>query len=434
MRDLALMLLLFGGIPLGLVYPLVAAGIYIAISVGSIHTLAYNFVAWFPWAIVYSSVMFLGLLFNPKYNLLVGVRRYLPFIPLLIIFSISTLVHHEQEWSVERYTTYIKSHLALMLLLAAIRNRTDLLWLLFAYVAGIAVHALNGSLILFTHFTSKGIEGPRSSFITDNNHFAAALIMCLPVLAYFALTQRNKRLRLMAFGTFCACLLVAMGTWSRGGIVTLFALAVMTLFIMKAHRLKILLMVVPLGLAIFFAMPDGFHKRMDTIDTYEQDGSAMGRISAWETAQSLASSEPFGGGFDHYRDRDRWKRFAPEGSIPRAAHSIYFQLLGDHGYLGLIVFLLLIVLTLLAALRSTKHAPPSEKGFDLGRALGMSLLALLSGGAFLSLAYWEALYMLIAFVFVTAELSRNSSRSVRIDPPGHYVYATIGGHPLKSRV
>jgi probable O-glycosylation ligase (exosortase A-associated) len=243
--------------------------------------------------------------------------------------------------------------------------------------------------------------------------------MCLPVLAYFALTQRNKKVRLMAFGTFCACLLVAMGTWSRGGIVTLAVLAVMTLFMMKSHRLKILVLAVPLGLAIFFSMPDGFHKRMDTIDTYEQDGSAMGRISAWETARSLASSEPFGGGFDHYRDRDRWNRFAPEGSIPRAAHSIYFQLLGDHGYPGLIVFLLLIVFTLRAALRSTKNAPPSEKGFDLGRALGMSLLALLTGGMFLSLAYWEALYMLIAFIFATSEFSVKSTEYAKAHPLEH---------------
>ena len=142
---------------------------------------------------------------------------------------------------------------------------------------------------------------------------------------------------------------------------------------------------------------------MDTIDEYSEDASARGRIDAWKTAVSLASSEPFGGGFDHYGNRERWYRYGPEGSIPRAAHSIYFQVLGDHGFPGLLAYAWLLIAAFFAARRCTRAAPPGERGFDLTRAMILSVASILVGGAFLSLAYWEALFFMIGLLLCLSE-------------------------------
>ena len=87
--------------------------------------------------------------------------------------------------------------------------------------------------------------------------------------------------------------------------------------------------------AIMF-MPDVWETRMSTIETYEEDGSAMGRINAWTMAYNLANARPIvGGGFEIYTRR-MFQQYAPDPEDVHSAHSIYFQMLGEHGYVGLV--------------------------------------------------------------------------------------------------
>jgi len=45
------------------------------------------------------------------------------------------------------------------------------------------------------------------------------------------------------------------------------------------------------ALVVVQFMPESWYQRMATLQTYEQDGSAMGRINAWYMAFNLASNE-----------------------------------------------------------------------------------------------------------------------------------------------
>ena len=63
----------------------------------------------------------------------------------------------------------------------------------------------------------------------------------------------------------------------------------------------------------------------------------MGRINAWTMALNLAKDNFFGGGFSIYESAV-FARYAPDPEA-RAAHSIYFQVLGEHGFVGLFLFL-----------------------------------------------------------------------------------------------
>jgi len=74
-------------------------------------------------------------------------------------------------------------------------------------------------------------------------------------------------------------------------------------------------------------MPDAWMQRMGTIKTYEQDGSAMGRINAWHFAFNLALDRPIvGGGFETFQP-DLFLKYAPEPENYHDSHSIYFE---DH--------------------------------------------------------------------------------------------------------
>ncbi|MBM3395640.1 MAG: putative O-glycosylation ligase, exosortase A system-associated [Betaproteobacteria bacterium] len=160
------------------------------------------------------------------------------------------------------------------------------------------------------------------------------------------------------------------------------------------------------GLLIF--MPDSWHDRMDTIKTYEQDGSAMGRINAWTMAFNLASDRWIGGGF-RVDTHAEFEKYAPDPTNPLAAHSIYFQVLGEHGFFGLFLFLAIWGLTWLAASDIRKRAPALEDCAWMVPLAGMiqvSLVGYLVGGAFLSLAYFDVAFNMAVIIVLARELLR----------------------------
>jgi probable O-glycosylation ligase (exosortase A-associated) len=195
------------------------------------------------------------------------------------------------------------------------------------------------------------------------------------------------------------CALSALGAQSRSALLAIAAMALM-LWWRGRNRLLggIFMAVMAISLVVF--MPDSWSSRMSTIQDYEQDSSAMGRINAWWTAWNLAFHYPLGVGFDAARP-EVFARFAPDPVDIHAAHSIYFQVLGNHGFVGLFIFLLLwlIVWRTATKLRAQAAAHPQARWCsDLASMCQVSLLGYFVGGAFLSLAYFDLPYNIMVLV------------------------------------
>jgi len=167
-------------------------------------------------------------------------------------------------------------------------------------------------------------------------------------------------------------------------------------------------------------MPDKWRDRMQTIETYRNDSSAMARINAWETAFHVARDRPFGAGFELASPRV-FARYAPDPSVPRAAHSIYFQMLGEHGFPGLALFLLLWLLVWLDAswiIRRARSRNELRWASDLARMIQVSLVGYFVGGAFLSLAYYDVPYnLLVAVVLTRLLLERDTAPRLQLAAP-----------------
>jgi probable O-glycosylation ligase (exosortase A-associated) len=143
---------------------------------------------------------------------------------------------------------------------------------------------------------------------------------------------------------------------------------------------------------------------MSTITEYQQDASAMGRFNAWSMAWNLALDRVTGGGFYVFTQElfDRYSMFPDDGV--RAAHSIYFQVLGEHGFVGLGLFLLAWVLAWRTADWLRANAAKNEStawAAGLAAMVQVSYAGYFVGGAFLSLAYFDLPYLL-AVVLVAA--------------------------------
>jgi hypothetical protein len=161
-------------------------------------------------------------------------------------------------------------------------------------------------------------------------------------------------------------------------------------------------------------MPQKYIARLDTIHDYKQNKSAMGRIYSWEFATHYALSHPlFGGGFSMWASDRAWNTYGPPGADHRAIHSIFFEVLGEQGFVGLGLFLGLIWAGWRQLARVKKIAKTSADRYWMGDLAGMmqvSLVGFLAAGAFLPMPYFDLFYQLLALAVVLGHLATKSLR------------------------
>ena len=143
-------------------------------------------------------------------------------------------------------------------------------------------------------------------------------------------------------------------------------------------------------------MPAEWFERMNTIKTYEEDASATNRIDAWQKGIEIANLRITGGGYEYLPN-----------SNGVDAHSIYFEVLSEHGYPGLVLFLALGVMTWMKAGKVRRLAGKINGlawARDLGAMIQVSLAGYACSGAFLGLAYFDFLYGIVVLVVVLHEI------------------------------
>lgn len=242
------------------------------------------------------------------------------------------------------------------------------------------------------------------------------MVAVLPIVLYLYKQAEHRIVRLALIGSSVLVIASIMGTNSRGGLLGIVAVGGYALM-RTEKKLKYVLALVPLVVAAVVFAPDKWSNRMDTIATANQDESFMTRVVAWKQSTSIALDHPlFGGGFNAVQDNAVWAEysgvfdrldFVPTPPVnpfnARAAHSIYFQVLGDLGFVGLVIFIAILVSSwrnASAVIRSARDRPEWRWARDLATSLQYSLVAYIVAGAGLGMAYFEYIYMIFALLVV----------------------------------
>ena len=436
MRDLVITLIVFGSLPFILKRPYIGVLMWVWISVMNPHRLGWGFAYSFPFAAVIAGATLIGLVLTKD-------PKKLPMTPVivtLIAFTAWTVVTTVFSlWPDKSSVMLLRVSKIMLMTLATvmlIKEKKQVHLLIWALVGSLGYYGVKGGI--FTVLSGGGsiVWGPSGSYIEGNNEVALAFITIIPMMFYLYLVSQHKWVRRGLVAAMMLCGFAALGSYSRGALV---GIAAMLVFLWLRSPKKVimgLVMVTLIPVAIAF-MPDKWSERMETINTYKEDSSAMGRINAWHMAFNMAVDRPLvGGGFEIYNG-ESFARYAPNPTDVHAAHSIYFQALGEHGFMGLGLYLLLAFLTWRKGswiIRNTAKRDDLKWAASLANMIQVSLLGFAVGGAFLSLLYYDVPYYLMAIMVITGTIVE---RALKDDAPaiirGKSLAANAPLQPLKNQ-
>lgn len=300
---------------------------------------------------------------------------------------------------------------------------------LIVLVAGLGFHGIVDGLKVIASGGAHTVKGISNSTLSDNNLFALGMVMLLPLCLYLVKHSEKRSARWASLATLGLCIMAVLGSDSRGGFL---AMAILGFWYWVSSPRKIIsavfVAIVALGIVQF--APERWFDRIETIKTADTDLSFLGRMAAWKVSVNIANDNPiFGAGFDATQIQWIWEKYRNTPNFinieigdmrAKAAHSNYFQVLGDLGYVGLLIFLSLLASAFVTRRRIKTLAArtPGNNAWavDLSTAITLSLVAFMAGGAGVSLAYFELVYLLIVILSIIRRLLEVQTSSAPAQP------------------
>lgn len=413
MRDLAFALVWLALLPLTFMSAHVGVLLWIWVALLSPNELLYGFMAGVQFNKIVA-VITLGLIVVSKekkdfYLDGTGV--------LLILFAVAATI----SWyggivstpdATDLYQKLLKEIVLAFAIMAVMTTRHRIHLAVLTVAISFGFLAVKEGLIFL--LTGGGHKVLGTGSVGDNNSLAAALLMTIPMMYYLARHSAVRAIRIGLLAALGLAVVTVIATFSRGGFI---GLMVVGLFMVKNSRNKFgsLALVAATGVLIFMLAPESWFERLSTINDASDDGSFMGRVVAWKISWLIAMDHPlFGGGmhavqrllvWDTYRPflylLDSVIKTPPADTFPHAAHSTYFEVLGDTGFIGLALFLWVVGLgfwNCRSIMRMGRRHPSLAWAVDLGRIMQITLVVYCVTTALLSMGYFELFYIVVALL------------------------------------
>lgn len=371
--------------------------------------MCYGFAFAMPFVAVITGLTVFGMVISSERKSIPWTREVFVLLAFIAWMNVTVWFALNPEDAWPEWNRCMKIQILTFLAMMLMKDRLRLNLLVWVIVVSIGVYGLKGGLFALATGGNYHVQGPEFTFIEDNNNLALALSATVPLMRYLQLIAQSHTVRLALSGLMALTCLAILSSYSRAGFLALLAIAI--LMVLKSRRKVLFTVFLAASLAaMLMFMPQQWYDRMHTIDKYHQDPSAQGRLNAWQFAINLAADRPWvGGGFKAFSP-ELFRIYAPEPENQHDAHSIYFQVLGEQGYPGLALFLLLWVLTWRSAAGVKKMVKPwAELKWlsDLAAMSQVSLAAYLIGGAFVTLAYFDLPYHILCIVVLARYIARN---------------------------
>ncbi len=404
MRDIIITALVFGALPFVLRSSSMGAYLWAWLSVMNPHRMAFGFAARLPFAQVVAIVSLLSLLTSkdqkrmPISGITIVLLIFILWMTLTSAFAIGPA---DRVW--ERWFFVIKIHAMLLFTIAVVVTPKQLRQLIWVLVVSLGYFGVKGGVYTLQTGGSGRVWGPPGGTVFGNNEFALALVALIPLMFFLLGDLKKKWQRYAMWGAMALCVLSILGSQSRGAFLSLVAMIAFLGLKSKRKVLTFTLMAAVLVAGGLF-MADSWKKRMETIQTYEQDDSAMSRIYQYKMVMNLAADRPFVGAGFGLDNRVLYQLYSDSPGRVYVVHSVYFQALGEHGYVGLLLYLMIGIVTWRTAnrlSRVTRDDPDLQWVGRLMRMTQVSIIGFSVGGTFLGLLHFDYPYYLAGIVAIT---------------------------------
>lgn len=386
------------------------------------HRLVYGFATSFPFLDAVAGATILSGLFGRDQKRFPLHPVLVPFVMYALWVCLTTVFAQDLDLAAGKLSTVLKAMLLGLMVPILITTRHRMLMLMMAIAGSFGFYALKGGAFTLATGGQFNVMGPIGTFIADRNDLALALVMTIPVFRFLNLHAPHKLLRLGALGGMLGAAVAVIGSQSRGGFIAI-AIVGLWLILTSRHRAGLLAATIIMSTFTVSFMPDTWWERMGTVQSYEEDKSAMGRLHMWRYGIELADNYPLGIGFRAYKMRDVAAGLLPESITLRASHSIYFEVLGEHGYVGLFLFLFLYAAAFLSFGHTRKLARQNglDWAADLSSMMQASLVAYATGGAFLEVASFDLSFQIVGISMALAMIVQETlkQRETASAPPPH---------------
>ena len=403
-------MLVFASLPIILFQPHVGVLVWAWLGFMNPHRLAWGFVRTLPLAETVAITTVVGMVLTGRWK-----RPPLSIeTALLALFvfwmQITTLYAFNQEGAWLQLEKVAKIQLMIFVTMMLIRSQQQIRALVWVIVISLGLFGVKGGIFTIVTGGQERVWGPEGTFLDGNNEIGLALIMTIPLMRYLQLTTTRRWVRSGLWVAVSLCVIAVLGTQSRGALLGIAAM--LALLVWKSRfRLSLIAVscvLVPVALAL---MPQKWFDRMNTMRDYKKDASATARLNSWQFALHLAMDRPVvGGGFETFQ-QELFAVYAPDPTRSADAHSIYFEVLGEHGFVGLILYLTLGLCLWRSCSWITRRArdvPEMSELEHLARMAQVSIAAFAVSGAFLGLAYFDLYYNILAIIVVSKTLLRST--------------------------
>jgi probable O-glycosylation ligase (exosortase A-associated) len=405
MRDIFVTAVIFGLLPFVFKRPWVGILLWSWLGYMSPHRLTWGFAYNLPFSMIVGLVTIVAFVASKEKKDMPWTRETIVLLIFIgwMLFTTFFAFYPDLAWF--QWNKVWKIQLMVFLTALIITDRQKLHWLVWVIVLSFGFY-VKGGIFTIINGGAYRVQGPTETFIQGNNEMALALVMTIPLIRYLHLQETRKWIKTGLASAMVLTGVAAIGSQSRGGLV---AMVVMGLFLWLKSRNKFVTGIyMAIAVAIMASvMPQAWYDRMNTIKTYQQDQSAEGRINAWHVAFNVAKDRITGGGFEMFKP-PTFRQYAPDPWNVHDVHSIYFEQMGEHGFIGFGLFMLLGLLAWIRAqqiIKRCKNDPDRKWASDLAAMIQVSLIGYAAGGAFLGMSYFDLPYHLMIILLLAAKFT-----------------------------
>ena len=413
MQDLILLLATVAFLAAGFVVPFVLSLGYVWVDIFGPHLISASILAGQPVSLIMGAAA-LGVFFLTD-------RKSPPRFTAIMVLQILLClwITATTQWAVapilaeDRWNLAVKAMAIATFLPFVFRTRVQIEAFVLVYLFSIAGHIIPWGLKTFLagggYNMSLGLATSGTTLLQESSTLSAVCVMIVPILLAMrknsVLLPRGRLRDLVMYSLVILGPVAAIGTFARTALVA-FGVGGIAMWLRSKRKILFLVVLAVMAGVMFSVTSDRWTSRIETAADYQSENSAYVRILVWRWALDFLQSHPFGGGFGSYAVNQIQVPSGEGGATVtqygRAFHNVFVALLGEHGYIGFILYVSMLLLAFFGLQKVHRVTRASEEHkwcSDLAQALQIAMATIYSAGMFVEIG-WSPLVLYLVSMSV----------------------------------